>query len=111
MKRIIVGLIVLPPIAWAGWQIGAVLSSDALGLALGVLFGVMAGIPAALIAIHADRVQRVRVDHVHHIETPETAQALRLPRVAVVYTAIADNARQRPALTASARISDQGGDE
>jgi len=111
MKRIVVGLIVLAPIAWAGWQLGGRLSTDALGMALGVLFGVMAGIPMALIAIAADRNRRVRVDHVHHIETSETAQALRLPRVAVVYTAIAANARQRPALPARASNSDQEGNK
>lgn len=49
------GVIVLAAIAVVGWQIGSVLSRDALGMALGVIFGMMAGIPAALIAVSLKR--------------------------------------------------------
>ena len=58
-------------LAFAGWQLGGVMSSDALGLALGVLFGMMAGIPAALIAMSAQK--SVRHDVYHH-DTPQTPQ-------------------------------------
>lgn len=58
-------------LAFAGWQLGGMLSSDALSLALGVMFGLMAGIPAALIAMSADK--RVRHDVYHHAETPQKA--------------------------------------
>ena len=49
------GVIVLAAIAVVGWQIGGILSHDALSLMLGVIFGIMAGIPAALIAVSLKR--------------------------------------------------------
>ena len=49
------GVIVLAAIAVVGWQIGGILSHDALSLMLGVIFGMMAGIPAALIAVSLKR--------------------------------------------------------
>ena len=42
-------------VASAGWRLGTLLSTDALGMALGVIFGMMAGIPAALLALTASR--------------------------------------------------------
>ena len=42
-------------LAFAGWNIGGRLSTDALGLALGVMFGVMVSIPIALIAVTGNR--------------------------------------------------------
>lgn len=56
MKRFL-GLALLIFVAVAGWRIGELLSTDALGMALGVIFGMMAGIPAALIALSASRMQ------------------------------------------------------
>lgn len=56
--RQIFALAGLGAVAWLGWQIGGVLSSDALGMALGVILGMMAGIPAALIAMSAQRAQK-----------------------------------------------------
>jgi hypothetical protein len=50
-------------VAYVGWQLGGILSSDALGMALGCIFGLMAGIPMALIAMSA---QKQRVDVYHH---------------------------------------------
>lgn len=93
-------------IAFAGWQLGGMLSSDALGLALGVIFGMMAGIPAALIAMSADR--RVRHDHYHH-NAPQTPQkdverisntvVLNAPRIIVLanpgVALLAEEARKR----------------
>lgn len=106
MKRIIVGLFFLAPVALAGWYLGGYLSRDSLALGLGVIFGVMTGIPMALIALAADRVRRVRVDHVHIVESPKKAHELQLPRVSVVYPAIAAKALQRPALPAQPGNSD-----
>jgi len=57
------GVIVLTAIAVVGWQIGGILSHDALSLMLGVIFGIMAGIPAALVALSSNRT--VRHEHVH----------------------------------------------
>ena len=57
MKRFL-GLALLIFVAVAGWRIGELLSTDALGMALGVIFGMMAGIPAALIALSASRMQQ-----------------------------------------------------
>lgn len=107
MKRLIVGFVFLAPIAWAGWQLGGMLSTDALGMALGVLFGIMAGIPMALIALAADR--RVRVEHIHRIEIaqpPKTPQVLILPARPAIMAAIEAKAQQRPALPAKASNSD-----
>lgn len=56
MKRFL-GIALLIFVAAAGWRIGELLSTDALGMALGVIFGMMAGIPAALIALSASRMQ------------------------------------------------------
>lgn len=56
---------------FAGWQLGGVMSSDALGLALGVIFGMMAGIPAALIAMSTQK--SVRHDVYHH-DMPQAPQ-------------------------------------
>lgn len=107
--KVFVGLCALAALAGVGWWVGGRLTPNALALALGVILGLMAGIPAALIALSADR--RVRVDHVHRIETSKKAQDFMLPRVAIIYTAIAANAPQRPALSARASNSDQGGVE
>ena len=57
MRRFL-GLALLIFVAVAGWRIGEILSTDALGMALGVIFGMMAGIPAALIALSASRMQQ-----------------------------------------------------
>lgn len=62
----------LTVVAWLGWQIGGMLSSDSLSMVLGVILGMMAGIPAALIAMSASRT--VRHEHVLRIESPETPQ-------------------------------------
>jgi len=51
----LLGITLLVFVAAAGWQVGSRLNTDALGLALGVIFGMMAGIPAALIAVTANR--------------------------------------------------------
>lgn len=73
-------------ICFAGWQIGGMLSTDALGMALGVVFGMMAGIPAAMIAM-AGRPTEV---HNHfHAPAPQEAQeepqrAIRSTRYTVV---------------------------
>lgn len=55
--RKFLGIALLIFVAVAGWRIGELLSTDALGMALGVIFGMMAGIPAALIALSASRIQ------------------------------------------------------
>ena len=60
------GVIVLAAIAVVGWQIGGILSHDALSLMLGVIFGIMAGIPAALVALSSNRT--VRHEHVHRAD-------------------------------------------
>ena len=60
------GVIVLAAIAVVGWQIGGILSHDALSLMLGVIFGIMAGIPAALVALSSNRT--VRHEHVHSVK-------------------------------------------
>ena len=60
-------------LVFAGWKLGGVMSSDALGLALGVIFGMMAGIPAALIAMSADRRVRHDVYHHHALQTTQKA--------------------------------------
>lgn len=60
------GVIVLAAIAIVGWQIGGILSRDALSLMLGVIFGIMAGIPAALVALSSNRT--VRHEHTHRLE-------------------------------------------
>ncbi len=52
-KFIAIALLIF--VASAGWRLGELLSTDALGMALGVIFGMMAGIPAALIALTASR--------------------------------------------------------
>ena len=52
------GVIVLAAIAIVGWQIGGILSRDALSMMLGVIFGIMAGIPAALVAVSSNRTAR-----------------------------------------------------
>jgi hypothetical protein len=81
MKQIVgigIGIGILIFVAAAGWQIGGMLSTDALGMALGVIFGMMAGIPAALIALSASRQpqpqlqpqpppQPTRIDVYHHL--------------------------------------------
>ena len=104
--RLIFAIGALALLAFAGWQLGGMLSSDALGLALGVIFGMMAGIPAALIAMSADR--RVRHDHYHH-SAPQTPQdavdrisstpVLNSPRVMVLanpgVALLAEEARKR----------------
>ena len=70
MKRLI-GISFLLFVCAAGWHIGSVMSTDALGLALGIIFGMMAGIPAALIALAA----RPREVHNHyHAPAPQKAQ-------------------------------------
>jgi len=63
------GVIVLVAIAVVGWQIGGILSHDALSLMLGVIFGIMAGIPAALVALSGNRT--VRHEHTHHLVRDE----------------------------------------
>ena len=63
------GVIVLVAIAVVGWQIGGILSHDALSLMLGVIFGIMAGIPAALVALSSNRT--VRHEHTHHLVRDE----------------------------------------
>lgn len=63
------GVIVLAAIAVVGWQIGGILSHDALSLMLGVIFGIMAGIPAALVALSSNRT--VRHEHVHRADPAE----------------------------------------
>lgn len=63
------GVIVLTAIAVVGWQIGGILSHDALSLMLGVIFGIMAGIPAALVALSGNRT--VRHEHTHHLVRDE----------------------------------------
>jgi hypothetical protein len=61
-------------IAVGGWQLGASMSTDALGMALGIILGMMAGIPSALIAIVATKnnEQRIRHEYTHRVimETP-----------------------------------------
>jgi hypothetical protein len=48
MKRWI-GVAILVFVGAAGWRAGALLSPDALSMAIGVLFGVLAGIPTSLL--------------------------------------------------------------
>lgn len=94
-----IGIGVLLFVCFAGWWLGGVLSKDALSLALGVLFGTMAGIPAALIAMSAQRV--VRHEHVHRVELPETARKP-VERISVLPASntaqLGQNARNRTVL-------------
>jgi hypothetical protein len=83
----IVGWSLLALIAFAGWQVGGALSTDALGMALGIIFGLMAGIPAALIAYAASNrpqePQKHVVDIYHHNAKIATAQLDSLPTRAI----------------------------
>ena len=84
MKKLI-GISFLLFVCAAGWHIGAVMSTDALGMALGIIFGMMAGIPGALIALSA----RPREVHNHYhapaLKAQEEAQeAITGPRYTVV---------------------------
>lgn len=69
MKHII-PIAALAALAAIAWHVGGLIPAHTMTLALGVLFGLFAGIPAALIALSADK--RVRHDHYVHIraETP-----------------------------------------
>lgn len=63
----------------AAWNVGSVMSTEALGLALGIIFGMMAGVPAILIAVTATTAnQTVRHEHQHThrviAETPAVPQ-------------------------------------
>lgn len=60
-------ILALSALALISWQIGGMIPAHTMTLALGVLFGLFAGIPAALIALSADK--RVRHDHYVHIRT------------------------------------------
>ena len=53
MKLIILAALIVVGIL--GWNIGSLLSPDAVAMAVGVLFGVLAGLPVALLVLAANR--------------------------------------------------------
>ncbi|RLT37650.1 MAG: hypothetical protein DWI57_13485 [Chloroflexi bacterium] len=54
MKRLaIVALLIF--VGFAGWRVGGVLSTDAMGMAVGMVFGVLASLPVALLMLAASR--------------------------------------------------------
>jgi hypothetical protein len=57
MKRWL-GLAILVFVGAAGWRVGALLSPDAVSMAIGVLFGVLAGVPTALLVMAGMRRRR-----------------------------------------------------
>lgn len=53
MKLIILAALIVVGIL--GWNIGSLLSPDAVAMAVGVLFGVLAGLPVALLVLASSR--------------------------------------------------------
>lgn len=51
--RAVIVLAVIVLLGVLAWQVGAMLSPDAISMALGLIFGVLAGVPAALLVLAA----------------------------------------------------------
>ena len=62
--RTIIGIAALIFVGMLTWQIGARLSTDAVGMGVGLVFGVLAGIPTALLVLATDRRPSVDDDNV-----------------------------------------------
>lgn len=54
------------------WQLGSMLSTDAVGMAVGLLFGVLSGIPAALLVLAAPGARRQHDAMVNESPAPHT---------------------------------------
>lgn len=53
--RYLLGLAVVVVLGFLAWQVGATLSTDAVGMGIGLVFGVLAGVPAALLVVATGR--------------------------------------------------------
>lgn len=73
--KTIIKLLILASASIIGWQAGAKLTPDALGIFLGVTLGLMVGIPMALMAMVANR----RVDVYHHNEQTTLSELPKQP--------------------------------
>lgn len=56
--RTVIVLAVIVLLGLVAWQIGSILSPDAISMAVGLIFGVLAGVPAALLVFAATGRQR-----------------------------------------------------